>query len=356
MKMAPSAVAATAEQGDALGQYLVGAAYVTGDGADKNQAEAVKWFRRSAEQGNADAQYNMGIFYQYGEGFVEKNIDEACRWFKMAAERGHEDAKKRLAQLAPEEKISFAFDETKLKADQFKGQTLVFKGFYLGMPISDALGLLNHYMGLQQVIATPIEDDSAMAKAQSNSNPEAAFASVMVQALGSQVQGMTPDQLRAQGLDDDAIAALGITDSSAPYRVFLRNGQQFVSKAAQKRPFAVADAAEKIIQFELAPEIVRALFGTMPTEEFLQTFVTAYDLPGFDLEREMITATIMGTTQEIGFQNIYRHRDAKGYEVIYYADSVILEDDMKTFADTPPEGTMTIKKIDTAEQRDSKFD
>jgi hypothetical protein len=50
----------------------------------------------------------------------------------------------------------FDFDTVKAKSDAKKGTTLIFKGFYLGMPGEDALGLLNHYMKLPQVTSDPI--------------------------------------------------------------------------------------------------------------------------------------------------------------------------------------------------------
>lgn len=346
----------SAEQGYARAQRAVGKAYMNGAGVPADKQATVRWFLRAAEQGDVIGQYWMGLFYKFGEGYVDKDIDEALKWFKMSADQGHAEAVKEVKELTPEKTVDFALDETKAKAEKLKGETLVFKGFYLGMPIADAQGLINHYMGLKQVTATPIEDNSTMTAAKNSDKPQAAVASVMLQALGSQVQGMTPAQLRAQGLDDDTIAALGITDPDAPYRSYSRNGHLFVSKGPQSKPFAEANSKGEVTHIELTSEVIRKLFGSMPAKEFLQAFVNAYDVSELEGERQKITATIMGNTQEIGFQNIYRNRDAKGYEVIYYADSVIFDDDMKTFADTPPEGTMTIRRIETAKQRESKFD
>lgn len=287
---------------------------------------------------------------------MEREAKERARR-EAAAEQARKEKEAREKEAAEASK-AFDLDALKQRADAQKGKTIVFKNFYIGMPIADCLQLVNNSMGLQQTLPTPIEDKSAMSDAKDGGNPESAFAAVMVQALGSQVQGMTPAQLRAQGLDDETIAALGITDQGASYRVYFRKGRQFIAKSPQEKPFAVADASGSVISFQLSRQILNKLFdaaGT-PTEEFLQSFVNAYDLSGLESERQKITATIMGTTKEIGFQNVYRHRSDKGYEVMFYADSVVFDDDMKTFADTPPEGTMTIKKIETAKARESKFD
>jgi TPR repeat protein len=57
---------AKAEKGDADAQGILGSTYNFGQGVDKDQAEAVKWFRKAAEQGEEDAQYNLGVCYGKG--------------------------------------------------------------------------------------------------------------------------------------------------------------------------------------------------------------------------------------------------------------------------------------------------
>jgi TPR repeat protein len=59
-----------------------------GLGADRDDVEAVHWFKRAAEQGDPSAQHNLGTMYQSGSG-VEQNDDEAVAWFRRAAEQGH---------------------------------------------------------------------------------------------------------------------------------------------------------------------------------------------------------------------------------------------------------------------------
>ena len=56
------------------------------------------WFRRAAEQGDATAQYNAGIAYAKGLG-ADKDIAEARKWFGKAAEQGYTPALQALETL-----------------------------------------------------------------------------------------------------------------------------------------------------------------------------------------------------------------------------------------------------------------
>jgi TPR repeat protein len=79
----------------ASAQGMLGRAYGLGEGVDKNEKEAVKWFKLAAEQGTsveaAEAQLHLGNAYCLGEG-VEKDDREAVKWYKLAAEQGEESA------------------------------------------------------------------------------------------------------------------------------------------------------------------------------------------------------------------------------------------------------------------------
>ena len=84
-----------AEQGNKVAQMLIGSMYAYGEGVERNDKEAVKWFTLSAKNGYARAQFNLGVMYENGWG-VEKNIDTALYWFKQAASQGRDDAKQKL--------------------------------------------------------------------------------------------------------------------------------------------------------------------------------------------------------------------------------------------------------------------
>ena len=60
-------------------------------------------YRKSAEQGNADAEFSLGIIYEHGLG-VSRDNAEALKWYRKAAAHGKKDAKsgiERLEKLIP---------------------------------------------------------------------------------------------------------------------------------------------------------------------------------------------------------------------------------------------------------------
>src|SRR5438132_740500 len=86
-------IRAGADKGDAKAQYELGRAFFSGTlGVAKDEAEAVKWFRKAAEQNVADAQYSLGVCYDSGEGVVKDEV-EAYKWWLLAAGQGNDDAK-----------------------------------------------------------------------------------------------------------------------------------------------------------------------------------------------------------------------------------------------------------------------
>ncbi len=54
---------AVAEEGDGVAEYWVGIMYAKGQGVARDDAEAVKWYRRAADQDYAAAQYNLALMY-----------------------------------------------------------------------------------------------------------------------------------------------------------------------------------------------------------------------------------------------------------------------------------------------------
>ena len=85
-----------AQSGDAQAQLDLANHYFDGEGVEKNEREAVIWYRKAAEQGHAEAQCDLGDCYSDGLG-VEKNDQEAAKWYKMAAEQGYAEAQASLA-------------------------------------------------------------------------------------------------------------------------------------------------------------------------------------------------------------------------------------------------------------------
>ena len=73
-----------AEQGNSVAQNNLGLRYAQGDGTEKDNAEALKWYLRAAEQGLPEAQNNVGLMYAEGLG-APRNDFEAVRWYRLSA-------------------------------------------------------------------------------------------------------------------------------------------------------------------------------------------------------------------------------------------------------------------------------
>lgn len=87
-----------AEQGDAQAQSFLGIMYEKGIGVVKDEAEALKWYRKAAEQGNAQAASILGIMYADGLG-VPRNEEEALVWFRKQIQTELREFSKRPIQF-----------------------------------------------------------------------------------------------------------------------------------------------------------------------------------------------------------------------------------------------------------------
>ncbi len=96
---------AAAKQGIADMQYCLGVCYQFGYGVEKNEAQAVYWWRKAAKQGYADAQYALGVCYYLGQGVTE-DYKEAKKWLW-----------KFLDQFKTKEEIEKRFCQVKLASD-----------------------------------------------------------------------------------------------------------------------------------------------------------------------------------------------------------------------------------------------
>ena len=54
---------------------------------ERDEAEAMRWFRAAADQGHAEAQNQLGVAYAEGDG-VERDDMEAVRWYRADAAGG----------------------------------------------------------------------------------------------------------------------------------------------------------------------------------------------------------------------------------------------------------------------------
>src|SRR4029077_10788433 len=82
-------IRAGADKGDANAQYELGRAFFSGIlGVAKDEAEAVKWYRKAAEQNVADAQFRLGVCYANGRGGTEDDA-EGVKWVRRAGARNY---------------------------------------------------------------------------------------------------------------------------------------------------------------------------------------------------------------------------------------------------------------------------
>ncbi|BAE51044.1 trypsin-like peptidase domain-containing protein [Paramagnetospirillum magneticum] len=76
-----------AEAGRPVAQFIVGVAYLLGQGGvEKDAAKAAPWFRKAADQGHPQSQHNLGVMYLNGSG-VPKSQAEGYFWMALGAER-----------------------------------------------------------------------------------------------------------------------------------------------------------------------------------------------------------------------------------------------------------------------------
>lgn len=89
---------ARARGGDAQAQNQVGEALADGNGVQRNDFDAVRWFQKAALQGRVDAQYNLSVMFANGQG-VRQDDAETVKWSRLAAKQGHPGAQYQLGLL-----------------------------------------------------------------------------------------------------------------------------------------------------------------------------------------------------------------------------------------------------------------
>jgi TPR repeat protein len=77
--------------GEAGAHYDLGLMCIRGQGAPRDDVEAVRWFHSSAEQGYATAQFALACMFHAGDG-VKKDLAEALTWYRKSAGQAHDRA------------------------------------------------------------------------------------------------------------------------------------------------------------------------------------------------------------------------------------------------------------------------
>ena len=88
-----------AKGGSAAAQYNLGVHYEHGTcGLTQSSKRAIEFYTLAAEQGYAEAQFTLGCIYANGQG-VERSDSKARKWWTKAAAKGHEQGIKYLKIL-----------------------------------------------------------------------------------------------------------------------------------------------------------------------------------------------------------------------------------------------------------------
>lgn len=100
----------SADQGNSMAQYSIGAVYEEGQGIRKSLKKALKWYRLAAERRNGQAALAIGLMYEFGYEFgipgitkgVPRNYEEAARWYRIAAANGSREGEFRVGHMLDE--------------------------------------------------------------------------------------------------------------------------------------------------------------------------------------------------------------------------------------------------------------
>ena len=81
------------------GMFHLAMLYAKGEGVEKNQQLAMRWFIGAAEAGDARSQNLVARAYEFGKAGIPVNRDKALYWYRRAAENDFRDAVVRLIQV-----------------------------------------------------------------------------------------------------------------------------------------------------------------------------------------------------------------------------------------------------------------
>lgn len=88
-----------AELGDSMPQYLLGQMFAFGWSAKRDDEQAMYWFRRAAMWYSGQGDKGAEAAYYVGERFAEqKNNADAVHWYRVAADGGSRQAAEVLAK------------------------------------------------------------------------------------------------------------------------------------------------------------------------------------------------------------------------------------------------------------------
>jgi TPR repeat protein len=77
-----------AERGDSVAQLIIAKMYQYGLGVDKNEVEALKFYKSSSALGNGEASYYLCMIFREGECGTSVNKEESARYHNEAISQG----------------------------------------------------------------------------------------------------------------------------------------------------------------------------------------------------------------------------------------------------------------------------
>ncbi|MFZ0956510.1 MAG: tetratricopeptide repeat protein [Candidatus Sulfotelmatobacter sp.] len=100
-----AAIRRKAEGGDAVAQFDLAKAYMSGTGVARDPSMTVVWLQKSAAQDYVGAEYALGRMYQQGLG-IPKDPSLASKWFRKAARQQNKASQDQLSQMLAQGLIS----------------------------------------------------------------------------------------------------------------------------------------------------------------------------------------------------------------------------------------------------------
>lgn len=88
----------SAQQGYAQAMVQLAGLYLNGLNGEKNEAEALMWYKKAAELGNRDALYHLGVLAETGVAMT-LDYSEAVRYYQAASDKGNTNAILALAKM-----------------------------------------------------------------------------------------------------------------------------------------------------------------------------------------------------------------------------------------------------------------
>jgi len=158
-----AALLSAAEGGDADSRYLVGGAYLNGNGVMRNPALGEKWLLAAAEQNHAAAQCDLGALYLDGK-IPKQNYFSGIKWLSKAADQGDAIAMAGLGSIHGKgfRERSAGFFERMMYANMSVDRVEAYKWFSLARRAGHAtaekdLWLLRRLMSAEQIKAAELK-------------------------------------------------------------------------------------------------------------------------------------------------------------------------------------------------------